>query len=110
MLPHPPDYPACLLQFVKRTWGYTGEHVSMPNYIRSISYGSAVWRPEDNIVVGPINLPCEGYTNRGLKYNSLSCDDNALWGWWDNALSTAQVRPAARCSAVRDIALSQLQY
>lgn len=41
-----------------------------------------VFLPEDNLVVGPIDVPCSGTTIWGGTFNGTNaCDTNEIYGW-----------------------------
>jgi hypothetical protein len=88
---------ACL-QYIKSMWGYTGQATSMQNYMSAISHGGLSFIPANNIVIGPITVPCTGYTSTGAYYNSLACDGNAPWGWQQAADKIAQ--QVGRCTGM----------
>jgi hypothetical protein len=71
-------------------WGYTGQATSMQNYMSAITHGGVSFTTANNIVIGPITVPCTGTLTSGATYNSLACDGNAPWGWQQAADKIAQ--------------------
>jgi hypothetical protein len=61
----------------------------MANYMRAISAGTVSFDPANNIIIGPITVPCNG-TYNGIPYSSKACDGNAVWAWQQAADRIAQ--------------------
>jgi hypothetical protein len=76
--------------------------------IAASQMGSATWRPykhnimslafaiavascmpiiaaQDNVVVGPIPVPCTGYTGAGVPFDSKACDAQSPYAWYEAA-------------------------
>lgn len=54
---------------------------TLQNYHSQCSYNKTTFLPGDNIVVGPITIPCNGTTSFGAYWYADRCGNNEIWGW-----------------------------
>ncbi|KAG2485992.1 hypothetical protein HYH03_015314 [Edaphochlamys debaryana] len=55
---------------------------SMERFFETCSYGKVRFRPEDNVVLGPVDVPCTGVSpTSGVPYNASQCKPDDLYGW-----------------------------
>ena len=59
--------------------------VNMQNYFDSCTYNRFTFTDDNNIVVGPINVPCSSNDTRFLKFNSSNCGLLEIYGWAEYA-------------------------
>lgn len=54
---------------------------SLEDYYSTCSYNKYTFKPQNNIVVGPINIPCNGVRADGSVWSSTTCSVNDRYGW-----------------------------
>ena len=55
---------------------------TMQDYYKGCSYGKVDFTPTNNVVVGPIDIPCTGVTSWGQSWNALAnCGYAEVYGW-----------------------------
>jgi hypothetical protein len=80
------------LQYLKKQYGYNGEAYGMANYFSAITKNAVSFLPQNNIIIGPITVPCSGTTNSGASFDSASCSQYAPYGWQEAADRAAQAQ------------------
>lgn len=76
---------------VKKAWfgpsTYPIGPPSLKDYYTSCSYGSFTFTEANNIVVGPINVPCSGFrdTDHNCPWGTDTCSSNNANGWVEYA-------------------------
>lgn len=64
---------------------------TLQNMYEACSYNKVKFNQGDNLVVGPIDMPCVGTTNDKRTYNlTSSCGDPEIYGMWDIAQNWLQ--------------------
>eukprot|EP00798_Chlamydomonas_sp_ICE-L_P008461 gene8461-4904_t len=58
-----------------------GARRTMQDYYDACSYGKTSFTSENNVVVGPISLPCFGRTTWDAQWNSSLCGRDEIYGW-----------------------------
>lgn len=76
------------LQTFKRQWtnnygGAAGTPAgrTMQDYHSTCSYNKVTFLPENNLVFGPIPVPCTGTTDQGQTWSASACGGNEIYGW-----------------------------
>eukprot|EP00198_Chlamydomonas_reinhardtii_P004923 XP_001694259.1 gametolysin-like matrix metalloproteinase [Chlamydomonas reinhardtii] len=74
---------------------------TMQGYFEGCSYGKMRFDPADNIVVGPVDVPCAGVSAKsGTPYSAASCSPDDVYGFAE----------AAEAAAVRQYGLDLSRY
>ena len=55
---------------------------------------------QDNVIVGPITVPCNGYTADGVPFSSNDCDAASPFAWYRAADDYAQKVRAQHLSSM----------
>jgi hypothetical protein len=56
------------------------QYQTMSGYLSGISHGGLTFEPSDNLVIGPIDVPCSA-SFPGGSYDSRSCSQDTPYGW-----------------------------
>ncbi|GAX73434.1 hypothetical protein CEUSTIGMA_g886.t1 [Chlamydomonas eustigma] len=54
---------------------------TLQDYYSTCSYNKVSFSSANNLIVGPIDLPCTGVTNYGANWSAGSCGTNDILGW-----------------------------
>ncbi|KAG2487718.1 hypothetical protein HYH03_013717 [Edaphochlamys debaryana] len=54
---------------------------SLPQFFNTCSHDILPFRPDENPIVGPIDVPCEGTPSSGRPFHPDRCTDRELLGW-----------------------------
>ncbi|KAG2429997.1 hypothetical protein HYH02_013825 [Chlamydomonas schloesseri] len=74
---------------------------TMQGYFEGCSYGKMRFEPSENIVVGPVDVPCAGVSAKsGTPYSAASCNPDDVYGFAD----------AAEAAAVRQYGVNLSKY
>lgn len=83
-----------LLQNLRSRWYNSTGYPSMQDYYRHCTYDKFSFAEEDNIILGPVTIPCSGSYNRGtltFNYNSkTTCGSSEQYSWMANAEAWAR--------------------
>ena len=56
----------------------------MEQYWNWCSYGKVTWTKDNNLIVGPIDIPCNHTWSQGT-FDMSKCGYNQLYGWMEYA-------------------------
>ena len=61
---------------------------TLERFVSTISYGKWAMSPSDNIVLGPVDIPCSGRTSKG-DFDSSRCGPQDFLSWAEIAMDYA---------------------
>jgi hypothetical protein len=64
----------------------------MQGYFPAVSHGGLTFTSGNQLIIGPITVPCTGTTAGGSYYDSNACSSNAPYGWQEAAENAARAQ------------------
>ncbi|GIM12951.1 hypothetical protein Vretimale_16146 [Volvox reticuliferus] len=75
--------------------GSASDGPTLPQFFSECTHGGESFRSEDNVIVGPIDVPCSATPSNKRPYDSQRCTDREVFGWMQYAMDAVrQIRPA----------------